>query len=226
MSVCCEYCVLSGRGLCDELITRPEESYRLLCAVVCDLETSRMRMPWPTVGCSTKNKQKTDKRYTQTRHTTVAEGYGPFKNHLLGLCVCVYACVPRGLIPIRRKSRKIGTTALRWVITKVRKPNTEFTNDESTYFHMIESGFFKYTQLSKCKSKVLQLEYLYIQQQVPQNTIILIAHNHQHPSMATCFGLFYTIFRPIFSCRRYNLCALYEGWNFNSGNYLFTTDTK
>jgi len=29
MSVCCECCVLSGRGLCDELITRPEESYRM-----------------------------------------------------------------------------------------------------------------------------------------------------------------------------------------------------
>jgi len=32
--------VLSGRGLRDELITRPEESYRLCCVVVCDLETS------------------------------------------------------------------------------------------------------------------------------------------------------------------------------------------
>jgi len=30
--------VLSGRGLCDELITHPEESYRLWCVVVCDLE--------------------------------------------------------------------------------------------------------------------------------------------------------------------------------------------
>ena len=29
MFVCCECCVLSGRGLCDELITRTEESYRL-----------------------------------------------------------------------------------------------------------------------------------------------------------------------------------------------------
>jgi hypothetical protein len=38
MFVCCECCVLSGRGLCDELITRPEESYRLWCVVVCDLE--------------------------------------------------------------------------------------------------------------------------------------------------------------------------------------------
>jgi len=27
MSVCCECCVLSGRGLCDGLITCPEESY-------------------------------------------------------------------------------------------------------------------------------------------------------------------------------------------------------
>jgi len=38
MDVCCEFCVLSGRDLCDELITRPEESYRLWCVVMCDLE--------------------------------------------------------------------------------------------------------------------------------------------------------------------------------------------
>jgi hypothetical protein len=31
--VLCECCVLSGRDLCDELITRPEESYRLWCVV-------------------------------------------------------------------------------------------------------------------------------------------------------------------------------------------------
>jgi len=40
---------LSGRGLCDELITRPEESYRLWCVFVFDLETSRMRA-WPALG--------------------------------------------------------------------------------------------------------------------------------------------------------------------------------
>jgi len=44
--VCCECRVLSGRGLCDELITHPEESYRLCCVVVCDLETSRMGAPY------------------------------------------------------------------------------------------------------------------------------------------------------------------------------------
>jgi len=37
---------LSGRGLCDELITRPEESYRLCCVVVCDLEASRIGAPY------------------------------------------------------------------------------------------------------------------------------------------------------------------------------------
>jgi hypothetical protein len=43
MFVCCECCVLSGRGLCGELITRPEESYRVWRVVVCDLETSKTR---------------------------------------------------------------------------------------------------------------------------------------------------------------------------------------
>jgi len=42
MFFCCECCVLSGRGLCDELITRPEESYRLWCVVMCDLEAAKI----------------------------------------------------------------------------------------------------------------------------------------------------------------------------------------
>ena len=57
MFVCCDCCVLSGRGLCDELITLPEESYLLRGVVVCDIESSWMRWPWPTVGCRVKNKQ-------------------------------------------------------------------------------------------------------------------------------------------------------------------------
>ena len=44
--------MLSGRGLCDELIARLEESYRVWCVVVCDLETSRMRRPWPVLDRS------------------------------------------------------------------------------------------------------------------------------------------------------------------------------
>ena len=43
MFVCCECCVLSGRGLCDKPMTRPEESYRLCCVVVWNSESSWMR---------------------------------------------------------------------------------------------------------------------------------------------------------------------------------------
>jgi hypothetical protein len=50
MCVCFECFVLSGRGLCDRLIHRPEESYLLWCVPVCDLEPSRMRRPWPALG--------------------------------------------------------------------------------------------------------------------------------------------------------------------------------
>jgi len=56
MSVCCDCCVLSGRGPCVGLITRPEESYRLWCVVVFDLETPWIRRSWPTEGRRAKNK--------------------------------------------------------------------------------------------------------------------------------------------------------------------------
>jgi len=68
---------LLGRGLCDGLITRPEESYRLWCVVVCDLKTSRMRGPWPTGGCRTKNKQ------TNLHRTT--KGLGHITIHRSGV---------------------------------------------------------------------------------------------------------------------------------------------
>jgi hypothetical protein len=50
MFVCCECCVLSGRGLCDSLITRPEESYRIWCIVVYDHETFKTRRLKPATG--------------------------------------------------------------------------------------------------------------------------------------------------------------------------------
>ena len=58
MLVCYECCMLSGTGLCDGLITRPEEPYRLCLVVVCDLEASKMRRPWPALGCSAVGKEK------------------------------------------------------------------------------------------------------------------------------------------------------------------------
>jgi len=50
MFVCCECCVLSGRVLCDGLITSPEESNRLWRVVMCDKETSKARRLKPATG--------------------------------------------------------------------------------------------------------------------------------------------------------------------------------
>jgi hypothetical protein len=58
MFVCCECCVLSGRGLCDKLITHPEESYRLWCVVVCDLENLKNEEAMTCVGSQHHSKKK------------------------------------------------------------------------------------------------------------------------------------------------------------------------
>ena len=50
--VCCECCVFSGGGLSDELMTHSEDSYRLWLVVVCDLNTTKIRKPCPTLGRS------------------------------------------------------------------------------------------------------------------------------------------------------------------------------
>jgi hypothetical protein len=42
--------VLSGRGLCDELITRSEEYYRMWCVVVWDLENIKNEEAMTRVG--------------------------------------------------------------------------------------------------------------------------------------------------------------------------------
>ena len=47
ISVCCECFVLLGRGLCDGVITHPEESYRVSKY---DRESPTMRRPRPTGG--------------------------------------------------------------------------------------------------------------------------------------------------------------------------------
>ena len=55
--VWCKCWVLSGRGPCDELITCPEDSCRLWRVVLCDLDFSWMRRPWPPGGLSRQNKK-------------------------------------------------------------------------------------------------------------------------------------------------------------------------
>jgi len=55
MFVSCVCCLSSG--LCDELITRPGESYRIcVCLIVCNLKTSTNVRPKPDLGrCTRKN---------------------------------------------------------------------------------------------------------------------------------------------------------------------------
>ena len=65
--------MLSGTGLCDELTTRPEESYRLWRFVLCDLETSKEeaknplkgREYKPTMGCDAEKKKITGNNLDQ-----------------------------------------------------------------------------------------------------------------------------------------------------------------
>jgi hypothetical protein len=57
LSVLCEYCVLSGRVLCDELITCPEGSYRLWCVVVCDLKPHELGVHGPRWAAASQRKK-------------------------------------------------------------------------------------------------------------------------------------------------------------------------
>jgi hypothetical protein len=52
--------VLSGRGLCNGLITPPEEYYRLLC-VVCDVKSSEIRRQLSALDCGAIEKRYFDK---------------------------------------------------------------------------------------------------------------------------------------------------------------------
>ena len=63
MNVSCECCVFSGRGLCDELITRPEESCRLWCVIVCDLEPHEWGGRSPRWTAASKKKKKRTSLY-------------------------------------------------------------------------------------------------------------------------------------------------------------------
>ena len=50
--------MLSGKGLCDEMITRPGDSYRLWCVVVCGLENLVNEVAMTPVGLQRHRKKK------------------------------------------------------------------------------------------------------------------------------------------------------------------------
>ena len=67
MSVYYECRVLSGRGLCDKPITRPEEYYRLWCVLLCDIETSRIKITFSAFD----NNSKGNKMLTKGRNILI-----------------------------------------------------------------------------------------------------------------------------------------------------------
>jgi hypothetical protein len=73
MFVCCECGVLSGRGFCDDLITRPEESYRLWCVFVCDLEKLKNQEAMIRVGSQRHKKKKSFNYITPIYDITLLE---------------------------------------------------------------------------------------------------------------------------------------------------------
>jgi hypothetical protein len=75
MSVSCECCVLSGRGLCVGPIARPEESYTQCGVSECDHDAWMMRRPWPTRNCCA-----IGKKYM-------------YMDTYMCICVCVCVCV-------------------------------------------------------------------------------------------------------------------------------------
>jgi hypothetical protein len=77
MFVCCECCVLSCRGLCNELITRPEESHRLWCVVACDLETSQKKRgdQSPLPGCENATVMGCNARKTNKKRALYMKAY-------------------------------------------------------------------------------------------------------------------------------------------------------
>src|SRR5215475_5123453 len=94
MFVCCECCVLSGRGLCDELITRPEESYRLWCVIVCDLENLKNEEAMTSVGLQRHSTKKSliNSSFISILHVSSLSFVGPkillniFLSNTINLC--------------------------------------------------------------------------------------------------------------------------------------------
>jgi hypothetical protein len=95
VSVYFDCCVLSGRSLCVGLITRPEESYRLWCVVVCDLEISLMRWPWPTGGCCGKRKPCKQSRIISVCSKKACRGSGAKFPFILNLALVAAATLER-----------------------------------------------------------------------------------------------------------------------------------
>ena len=88
--------MLSGRGLCDELITRPEESYRLWCVVVCDLENLKNKEAMTRVGSQRHRKEK-KKHISYTRNIVYHVGF-------INFTMILFNFVPQRLLGLKSET--------------------------------------------------------------------------------------------------------------------------
>jgi hypothetical protein len=123
---CCECCVLSGRGLCDEVITRPEESYRLWCVVVwsrilkneeamtrVELQRHRGKKKYIYINSSSSSSSSRKVNFTLEQDTKAQRGYILLLYYSFNLgarCGWVVNSTPRPLY-----SREIPGTLCDWV---------------------------------------------------------------------------------------------------------------
>ena len=126
----CEFCVLSGRGLCDGLITRPEGSYRMWCVILCDLETSsRMRRPCPALGRIAIGGKKTNpmKQMNITVNDWVhSAGHAYlFTIALEFLTRGLFLVHKKGFYSMRYLLRGMGLAGMKWRITQITMEITE-----------------------------------------------------------------------------------------------------
>ena len=61
ISVSSDCSVFLGNDLCDRPILCSNETYRLRCVILYDLETSRMRRLWPALDCCAKGKNSSNR---------------------------------------------------------------------------------------------------------------------------------------------------------------------
>jgi hypothetical protein len=88
MDVCLLYsvCVLSGRGLCDGPIPRPEESYRLWCVSECD------QVQIKTLDTYCEQVGRREKDY-ETKRNFLWYGWSLHVRYVWCVYVCVCVCV-------------------------------------------------------------------------------------------------------------------------------------
>jgi hypothetical protein len=115
MSVFCECCVLSGRGLCDGLVPRPEEFYQMWC-LKCDREASKNEAALAPKGLSSHWKKKVLLScpaliIKKSVHFTNKYGAAPWKNPAFALLFpCFKSRSSRLILTFYMNNVKVGAT--------------------------------------------------------------------------------------------------------------------